>query len=361
MLNTLNSIDFKKKIINKMTIALIVASFIFNIGTTVVHAASAAQIAQKGTSALFNLFQGDVMGAIDALTEEDSYNENSFEALMAKDILGGVSATINEVLSPDNPVYDLAIGSYNADGTWASGGIVKNNVFTSLKVIAGLWCMAIALSRLIQNIDRGIDPMEAVFKTLIEITIVCIFIMYLERIVGIICGLGLQFIEIISSGVGGGEADPGAAADAAANARDFLIKVTGKDCGTMAWRLETNVKLFVPWVATKAAGIAATMACYQILIEIGIRRMFVPLAIGDIYQEGLRSPGVRYLKKLLAAFLKIAICCVLGEFMSATAQAVLGGGKDGISYAFAMLAVDWTICSVMFKTGEYANDIMGVF
>ena len=354
----MNSVQKRKFLINNASIALIITSFILTFCTPVIHAAGGGFFSSFLSAV--NPIYGS-LNAIDSLTDmgSDNFTDNSFARQMVEDILSGIKGEMTEALDENNPVFILAVGQYGANGEWNNPGIVKRQVFTTFKAIAGLWCMAVALARLIQNIDKGIDPFEAIFKTLVELAIVGIFIMYLERILGIICGIGLEIIKIIVNGGSEGEfagTDP--ASDPAAIEK-FLEKLIGDPTGTMGWRLEVCIMLFFPWLLSWLVKIAARVAVYQILIEIGIRRLFTPLAIGDIYQEGLRSPGVRYLKKILAAFLKLAVCVVIGSFAGALSMAVMVG-ETGISYCFSMIIVNLTCVVGMLKAGEYTNDIVGV-
>ena len=341
------------KMVNNASIAIIILSFAMTFCLPAVHA---GWIEDK----LNNI--GEKIEQLNPLSKEDSFTENDFAAQMIKDILFGIGGTIDNTLTDTNPLYTLAVGKYNDDGSWSDAGIVDEAVFNTFKGIAALWCIAIAMARFIQNVDKGIDPFEAIFKILIEICVVIIFIMYLERIIGLLCNIGIQITTMInesgkqSSGSAGLKSADEISMDAV-NA--FLIKLVGKTEGTLGWRMETSLMLFLPWVLSIAVNLGAKLACYQVLIEIGIRRMFTPLAIGDIYQEGLRSPGVRYLKKLLAAFLKITIIVMLGYFGHALA---LEGTTDvnGLTYCFNLIIVDFTCVTIMFKAGEYANDIVGV-
>ena len=102
------------------------------------------------------------------------------------------------------------------------------------------------------------------------------------------------------------------------------------------------------------------------MIELGVRKAFAPFAIIDIYSEGMRSPGMRYLKRYLATFLKIAVCllvCYLGiELMGISAEdniASFDSLGDCLQYIFRIIAINFTVLGVMAKAGEYANDVVG--
>ena len=323
------SMQRRKFLLNNAAIALIALSFVLTFFT-------------PRSVALFGL----------------DFTDNSFQVEMSKDILKGIGDKIEKALDEGDPVRRVAVGVYNDDGTWSDPGLTGiTEVFTTFKMIAGLWCMAVALARLIQNIDKGIDPFEAIFKSLVEICIVGIFIMYLERIVGIAIQMGIWVTKFVNEKLAGGVL-PGEEADVEA-CEEFLEKVTGEKTRTMGWRMETTIMLFLPWLFSQVLGLCAQLAIYQILIEIAIRRLFTPLAIGDIYQEGLRSPGVRYLKKILGAVLKLAVVAVVGALATQLTEAI-SVDEGGLSFVMSIIAVNLTCVFVMFKGGEYTNDIVGV-
>lgn len=340
----MDTVKKRISVINNTTIALIALSFVLTFLSPVAHA---GWFADKAASVL-------------GLDVEEGFTDNSLGMRMLKDLALGMKGVVDKALNETNAVYQIAVGGVSEDGsTWGSDDFnnAARALFASFKVIAGLWCCAIAMARFIQNVDKGIDPFEAIFKVLIELCIVTIFIMYLAKIVGIICNLGVSFIDMINEKFMMGEEE---AEDLNAAALELLEKLKGKTTGTALWRMEVVITLFFPWMGCKLVNFAAQLAIYQVFIEIGIRRIFTPLAIGDIYQEGLRSPGVRYLKKLLAAYLKIGVICIAGWFSRELSFSVVTTDTDALTFLFDTITVNAVCCMTMFKAGEYTNDIVGV-
>lgn len=71
---------------------------------------------------------------------------------------------------------------------------------------------------------------------------------------------------------------------------------------------------------------------YSLLIELCIRKAFACIAVASIVTQGLRSPGVRFLKKTLAVYIKMIIIIIvykLGLVIvaagSGTARAIITG------------------------------------
>lgn len=270
-------------------------------------------------------------------------DDNEFQIAMATQITSGVFDVINDCMTGD--MYN-----YMVNGDYEGATAVA---YVSIKMLGAFIVVAIALGRIFQNVERGLDPMECVFKALTEIGIAGMFIMYLDKIMSALATIGTTIVGYVNS--------LGSAEDAVLSAEELLIALTGDSTGGFFWQIKTIGMLVFPWVCSLLISVVAKFAIYQILFEIGIRKTFAPLAVADIYQEGLRSPGVRYLKRYLAVFIKLAICALTCFICNAITAA--GGGAstatEWLTYLFDIIAINFTCVGFMFKTGEYANDIVG--
>ena len=121
----------------------------------------------------------------------------------------------------------------------------------------------------------------------------------------------------------------------------------------------------IPWAMSALVRIAAYFQAYSILLEIALRRAFAPLAVANTYGEGLHSPGMRYLLKYFAAYLKIAIAlsaCAIGAWLMQTAARDLSpdGVDNALMAATKLVAINFTVIGVIAKGSEIANDAAGV-
>lgn len=228
-------------------------------------------------------------------------------------------------------------------------------------MIAFAIAVVLALMRYYSNVEKGADAMEQFFRFLIEILIVAILMLKLTDIIDKIAEAGTALIR---------ELRPQQDMVTGISLKDLGLAKDDHDAkiGGLKW-LRAVAILFLPWIASYLLTIAAYFVAFSILLELGIRRIFMPFAVADIYGEGLRSPGMRYLKKYFAAFVKIMICLAVSYLTGALdkilAEAVSkpsdGGGTifQVLGYVFMMIALNFTSISVMLKGGEYANDIVG--
>lgn len=227
------------------------------------------------------------------------------------------------------------------------------NTFIS---IAALWVIGVAMLHFFQNVERGRDEWESVCQVLVEIAITGIFIINLGLLLDIIIQLGTQFITMVTA------ADITFGVDED-KVNKVLIALTGDKQGTALWHQEAIAILNFPYTMNGIVCIIGIMMMLQIQIDLSIRILCAPLAVADIYQEGLRSPGARYLKKLFVISIKAALACIIaaigGEF---ALQALILLGDSSIALQTNFLYIIGihmaTIASIKGLDG-LANDIVG--
>ncbi len=278
-------------------------------------------------------------------------DQNEFQVAMVEQITTGVSKMTTQILTGggDDNVYHGFYEFVMGDTSNFMSDTFKNTI----KACGAFWCIAIAFIHFFNNVERGQDPMEMVFKILIEIGIAGLFIMWSDRIMTAIMDSGTAIIALVA---GSGEDIAGSS-----TATQILKDLTGKETGDFFWQIGTTLKLLIPWVLSWLIQMVTVFLLLQILFEVAIRRAFAPLAIADIYQEGLRSPGARYMKRFFAVFIKMAVCLLIAQIGSELTSTI--GGATGLAgtlvYLFQIIIVNFTLIGVMFRAGEFANDIVG--
>ena len=272
------------------------------------------------------------------------------------------------------------------------------NFMNVLKGVAAFLILIIAAARIFSNMEKGMEGTQAVMKFLMEIGIVGVFIIYTDKIMATLCGVGVQLCKkltnisnldvtnsnpyTLAKGVAVMLCRPTYAGDIAdyVNNQNFTFVKAYETVAADAdkdsnWIIEHGVTLgnlmlgtikTLPSMLVGVAGfVASGLVCIQVMLEIIVRRIFAPVAIIDIYQEGLRSPGARYLKKYLATFFKLMIIAIIGlSIPSILGNVVSMAASDGAGGTMLFLlltaAVSFSGIGMMFKGGEIANDVLGV-
>lgn len=260
------------------------------------------------------------------------------------------------------PGHNAEMYTDPSHNTPASAALGK--LFIILKGAGMAWALVIAVGHHIAAVEKGADPLESIFKVIIEFSVVALIIVNTATV----CNFIVETFKTITTEISGGDDVARAMYLPRADSKDvlepYLKALTGKKSGGMFWNLATMARLAIPYCFSLLLCLAGKFVIYQIVIEIGLRRIFAPLAISEIYQDGLRSPGMRYLKKLAAAMLKCLICVVVVVFVADIQMSMLHGIEtgtgDGVSgYIVTCLLLGLTSIGTMMKCGELANDIVG--
>ena len=102
-----------------------------------------------------------------------------------------------------------------------------------------------------------------------------------------------------------------------------------------------------------------SLSVYAIAIDIGIRFVFTPIAIADLFSEKFRSTGVRWLKGIMASSLQGVIIYVI-VVVGTTLRETLASGAAISGFApVTGLAVNLTMIGLFAKSRAFANDIVG--
>lgn len=127
------------------------------------------------------------------------------------------------------------------------------------------------------------------------------------------------------------------------------------------------LELMIPFIVAIVVKVSIWMQCYSRLIEILVRAMLAPIAMADVYSEGIRGGGFRYLRKYIAVLLQGAI--IIGILVCASALATefaLPPDPDAseatatIPNFLTQTAIQLTTLTLVGKSQNIANDLVGV-
>ena len=155
-----------------------------------------------------------------------------------------------------------------------------------IKAMSGIgviWVTALMIYSVIKEFSMGDASMSMWLKVLIKIAIGIFLIVSVSKILSSIDAIGVWIIDEISNAPFAESADTGSVA-----------------LGDLGGSLLIAVfSMFL---------IAYIKICsYALMLEIGLRRVFAPIAVGSIVTHGARSAGVKFFRKYLAVYMKMAI------------------------------------------------------
>ena len=206
---------------------------------------------------------------------------NETQLAWAKQIMTGPLNVVVDTITTDSGelslLWEKCTGSLSDIGMEAA--------YNSLKVLGGLIALAIAMAHILDRLQKEADTMEAITRGLMEFFITALIIMNAGDIMDKLGAAGTEIVRYFS---------PGSVDNIDSMGAEELLAAlcNGKSDGGAFWRMEASIKLIIPWVLSMLISVATKFAIIQIMLEIVIRKIFAPIAIADIYHEGLRSPGM---------------------------------------------------------------------
>ena len=133
----------------------------------------------------------------------------------------------------------------------------------------------ISFVKYFEELERGADPKEAVYKALARIFMIGVFVFNLGSILQKVAEIGEWLIQTMLD----------VASDPNNTSALTLEQITGKDSGGALWWMESVMILIIPWVLSLIMQVVAQFIAFSLLIELGIRIAFAPFAVVDIYNE----------------------------------------------------------------------------
>lgn len=258
-------------------------------------------------------------------------------------INGGLVNTVTEIFS--SGFYDSIIAD---EGTYIS------NIILFLKVLGMGMSLMLFVYKLVTEINKQQDPVDALLKNFTAFLICFLCIYNVDKILSIIDGLGVFIVEGINKTVIETNSETLMTAEE-------LCESFGKSTSNPLSWIIIIWTLMLPYIFSVISGVLAKVACYAIILELAIRRVFIPYAIADIGYEGVRSHGFRYLKKYLAVYFKEALT-IMVVIVLATLQKYAVGDVTTIgpaSFVGNLAALNLAGIILIFKASDWANDIVG--
>ena len=253
-------------------------------------------------------------------------------------INSGIGDAIKDVFSQNSAIYEA---------------IVTNNAIVApiYNILAGV-SVGVAVIFIyidvIQEVLHGQDKVECFIKGLIKGIIVLLLVLLLPRILTELEKLGSALYTTLTDAIKDVSTDP---ANPGFQASMFSTK------HNLLGFLSRVIGTFFPWLLAQISIIVAQVVAYSILIEMTIRKMFSPLAIAATCMEGPRGGGLRWFRRYVALYIRMILICTLG-YVSTALVTVIIQNLQGVSVAFGVVVVNFTVVSLMIKSSELANEIM---
>lgn len=269
-----------------------------------------------------------ITGTMGAAVYEDM--ENTLEDMQKTD---RDMEEITDILLGTNSGFLDAVSGPNGLGT---------AVMNALKAFAFGLVMIFLFINILEEVMKGKMTMEAVTRVAIKLSITVFVIVYIGDIAKYLESLGAILVKTVNKRVVAYEfslrynmllkkgmidsytSNQVAYLKQAGLSTEAICDILPELKGSLAFVIDPKVKTLsitdaMPslietsgfanaWYQTLKWSIKAMS--YTIFLELAIRKAFMPIAMVSILDSGVRSPGVRYLKKYFGVYLRMAIVLV---------------------------------------------------
>ena len=115
--------------------------------------------------------------------------------------------------------------------------------------------------------------------------------------------------------------------------------------------------LFIPWILMLFASGILSVICWMRILDIVIRVIFAPVGMADIMNDGLRSSGWRYFKKLLSSLTQGALLIVIIRAYNMVLPIVTQ--MDGLASWAMPIVLSFVMMALFFKASGMASEVIG--
>lgn len=129
--------------------------------------------------------------------------------------------------------------------------------------------------------------------------------------------------------------------------------------GVLVELLDSSFGRIINFFGSGFISLAISLTVYSVAINTGVRFVFTPLAVADLFSERFRSTGVRWLKALAAAAIQGVIIFAV-VIVGTQLREILEGGAALPGFApVTSFVVNWTMVGMFAKSGNMAREIVG--
>lgn len=298
---------------------------------------------------------------------------DTLELLFAGRLIDDVTDFLSDVMTAMTSIFTLS----------AIGGMI--NVFIA---IAGSLMTLFLFVDVMDKATKDMITLERLILIFVKYFIAMLILIYLKEIISTLFNLASGIYELAKDNwLGQGSAygleyfpddgnpDPSVWPDYD-SVKDALIDAGyGDGKLSMLANLGETIFCFLTLAITFIARLAAYFIAVGNAIMLIARTAFSPLGVVQLFDEGQRSSGIRYLKKLVAEALTFAaivgILYAASLLQSNLLEAILGDVLNGaVSVAIieqiftpgnlaCVIIIQLAAVGGMFKAGQLANEIVG--
>ena len=293
------------------------------------------------------------------------FSRQIFEALV---VLFG-NGLLNDIAEFLNTINTATVNALNTGVISDAIGIFKG--------LAASLVILFFLIELLNEAQKDFVTFERLTVMLLRLLAVTVLIMNLEMIVNGLEELSVLIFNAVKDLAGNssnsfeifGE-------NAATGYRYSEVEKDMKDAlgnAGIKQALMVVLQLLIPWLISRLYVVAYVIAVGR-SIELIVRAIFSPIGVANLFEDGTRSSGFRYLKKFAACALQLGAIAVILYAANALCNSLISSLSDGYmtitkdnlldvlgsTALWSMSAIQLAVIGITLKAQSICNDILGV-
>lgn len=221
------------------------------------------------------------------------------------------------------------------------------------KVVAGfgyVWVFALTIYTIFKESAKGSLTMETWLRIFVRFFLGMAVIIYTETILDWIDKAGNYLIDLILDTI------PSLINGSTSISMD-TIREGAKNPKSGSMMAMAGGMLFA-YIVTMFLSIYIRIISYSLMIELAVRRTFASFAVATIVTDGIRSPGVRFLKKYAAIYIKLVFMVIC---MSIPGWLIFATGNGDANFdILALIVIFCTVIRLMGSAAVYTDEILGI-
>ena len=294
------------------------------------------------------------------------FSRQIFEALV---VLFG-NGLLNDIAEFLNTINTATVNALNTGVISDAIGIFKG--------LAASLVILFFLIELLNEAQKDFVTFERLTVMLLRLLAVTVLIMNLEMIVNGLEELSvLIFNEVKDLAGNSSNSFEIFGENAATGYRYSEVEKDMKDAlgkAGIKQALMVVLQLLIPWLISRLCYVVAYVIAVGRSIELIVRAIFSPIGVANLFEDGTRSSGFRYLKKFAACALQLGAIAVILYAANALCNSLISSLSDGYmtitkdnildvlgsTALWSMSAIQLAVIGITLKAQSICNDILGV-
>lgn len=294
------------------------------------------------------------------------FSRQIFEALV---VLFG-NGLLNDIAEFLNTINTATVNALNT-------GVISD-VIGIFKGLAASLVILFFLIELLNEAQKDFVTFERLTVMLLRLLAVTVLIMNLEMIVNGLEELSVLIFNAVKDLAGSSSNSFEIFGESAATGYRYSeVEKEMKDAlgkAGIKQALMVVLQLLIPWLISRLCYVVAYVIAVGRSIELIVRAIFSPIGVANLFEDGTRSSGFRYLKKFAACALQLGAIAVILYASNALCNSLIGSLSDGYmtitkdnlldvlgsSALWSMSAIQLAVIGITLKAQSICNDILGV-